>query len=75
MLSSSKSLRSSTSFCRFLVVLANGDRISGEEGGVGVGNGCVVAGEDMSSPTGATVTGEDGCAGASRAAVAALPRC
>ncbi len=65
--------RSSTTLRRFLVLLTGDDRISGEEGGGGVGDSCVEAGEDTSLPTGATATGKDGCAGASRAAVAAGP--
>jgi hypothetical protein len=72
-LSSSKSLRSCTSFNHFLVLLAGGGRSSGEEGGVGVADGCVVAGKDTSPLTGATVTGEDSCAGATHAAVAPRP--
>ncbi len=56
--SSSRSWRSSTSLHRFLVFFAGGGRISGEEGSVGVGDSCVIAGKDRSPLTGATSTGE-----------------
>jgi hypothetical protein len=68
-LSSLRSQRSSNSLRRFLVFLAGGGWIPCEDGGDGV------AGEDTFLPAGATMTGEDGCAGASRAAVAVRPRC
>ncbi len=66
-LSSSRSRRSSNSLRRFLVFLAGGGWITGEDGGDGV------AGEDTFTPAGAAMTGEGGCAGASRAAVAVRP--
>ncbi len=69
-LSSSKSLRSSSSFRHFLVLLTSGGRSSGKEGG-----GSVADGRDTSLPTGAMATEDDDvCAGAARAAVAARPR-
>ncbi len=74
-LSSSSSQRSSTSLRRFLVIFAGGNRISGEEGSGGMGDGCVIAGEDTSLLTGATATGEGDCTGASHAAVVAYPCC
>jgi hypothetical protein len=74
-LSSSRSPRSSTSLRRFLVFFAGGGRISGKEGSVGVGDGCVIAGKDRSPPTGAASTGKGNGARASHAAVAARPRC
>ncbi len=55
--------------CRFLVFLAGGGWISGEDGGGGV------AGEDAFPLAGTTMTGEDVCSGASRAVVAVPPRC
>ncbi len=70
-LSSSRSRRSSASLRCFLVFFAGGGRISGEEGSIGVWDGCVMAGKDWSSPTGAASTGEGYGAGASHAAVAA----
>jgi hypothetical protein len=74
-LSSSRSRRSSTSLRRFLVFFAGAGRISGEEGIVGVGDSCVIAGKDRSPPTGAASTGEGNGAGASHAVVVARPRC
>jgi hypothetical protein len=74
LLSSSKPLRSSTLLRHFLVLFASGDRISGKEGGGGVGEGCVVVGEDKSPPTGVTATGEGDCAGASHEVVVARSR-
>jgi hypothetical protein len=68
-LSSLRSRRSPHSLRRFLVFLAGGGWIPGEDGGDGV------AGEDTFPPAGATMTGEGGCAGASRAAVGVRPRC
>jgi hypothetical protein len=62
-----RSRRSSNSLRCFLVFCASGGWILGEDGGGGV------AGEDTFLPAGATMTGEDGCAGASRAAVAVHP--
>ncbi len=50
-LSSSRSRRSSASLRCFLVFFAGGGRISDEEGSVGVGDGCVMAGKDRSPPT------------------------
>ncbi len=72
-LSSSSSQRSFTSLRRFLVIFAGGNRISGEEGSGGMGEGCVIAGEDTSLLTAATATGEGDCTGASHAAVVAYP--
>jgi hypothetical protein len=48
---------------------------TGDEGSVGVGDGCVIAGKDRSPPTGAASTGEGNGAGASHAVVAARPCC
>ncbi len=68
--SSSKSLSSSASFRRFLLLLTDGGRSSGEERGGGV-----ACGRGTSLPAGATVTGDGSvCAGAARVAVAARPR-
>jgi hypothetical protein len=54
---------------------AGGGRISGKEGSSGIGDGCVIAGEDMSPPTGAAATRDGDSARASHAAVAARPCC
>ncbi len=64
----SRSQRSSTSLRCFLVCLASGGWISGEDGGSSV------ASEDAFLTAEAMMTREDGCAGASRAAVGVCTR-